>query len=403
MTATAPSPLPSPETLQALGTDALDRLILEVADAEGLLTGQPPIVVVDDASGALSAAAALLGENPVTLWCSSRLTLSAAAAHLEWLVANDLLPAEAARRITLLDTAPGEDAGKLATSPALPPGALVLARLPKAVAELRKQSAVLALAGCVAMVAGGRVKHMSRSMNDALALSFSEVHASRGRGSSRCLVAREARPDAALPAPAEGEAAPELWHGGSLPEAGALSLRGVGGVFGGASPDYGSALLLRALLENRADAAPDLMIDLGCGNGLLSSALRTAYPGAVLRASDDSLDAIASTRLTLAANGQPVDGEKTSLTWEASLSETPDACADLVLLNPPFHRGAAVDAGQIKTLLSACARVLAPGGQLWLVHNSHLRYRAQVEEYVGPCRERARDRRFTVLSATLRD
>ena len=44
-------------------------------------------------------------------------------------------------------------------------------------------------------------------------------------------------------------------------------------------------------------------------------------------------------------------------------------------------------------------RVLAPGGELWTVWNSHLRYRPDLERLVGPTRQIARDRTFTVTAS----
>ncbi|MBN9613820.1 MAG: methyltransferase, partial [Actinobacteria bacterium] len=41
-------------------------------------------------------------------------------------------------------------------------------------------------------------------------------------------------------------------------------------------------------------------------------------------------------------------------------------------------------------------------GELRLVFNSHLAYRGLVERVIGPARQVARDRTFTVLSATRR-
>ena len=87
------------------------------------------------------------------------------------------------------------------------------------------------------------------------------------------------------------------------------------------------------------------------------------------------------------------------VTWDDAISQLQDRSVDLVLLNPPFHDGTAIDATLVQGLLDAASRVLRPGGQLWFVHNSHLRFRTEVERRVGPVRQRARDRRFTVLSA----
>ena len=78
----------------------------------------------------------------------------------------------------------------------------------------------------------------------------------------------------------------------------------------------------------------------------------------------------------------------------------PDASVDVVLLNPPFHVGAAVHAEVARTLFADAARVLRPGGELWAVWNSHLRYRPTLETLVGPTRQAGRDPKFTVTVST---
>jgi len=46
--------------------------------------------------------------------------------------------------------------------------------------------------------------------------------------------------------------------------------------------------------------------------------------------------------------------------------------------------------------------VLRPGGELWCVWNSALRYRSELERIVGPTRQIARDPKFTVTVSTRR-
>src|SRR5699024_9507998 len=85
--------------------------------------------------------------------------------------------------------------------------------------------------------------------------------------------------------------------------------------------------------------------------------------------------------------------------WDHSLAREETGSADLVLLNPRFHDGTVIDATLVQELLDAAARGLRPRAQLWFGHNSHLRYRPEVEARIGAPRQQARDRRFTVLSA----
>ncbi|ASK67047.1 16S rRNA methyltransferase [Brachybacterium avium] len=373
--------------------DQTERVILQAAGEEGL-TGCPcDLIVVADSTGELTSAALdSLAEQPearVWSWSASRAETSALAERFASAVgAGRLVLAAGADPLPLEEFAAEADAH------------LVLARLPKSLAGLEDLARRLArFAGQggredLTLVAGGRVKHMTRSQNEVLAGSFTEVRASRGVGKSRALIASGPRPEALAPEPIAGAVTVSV-HG----QPRELALRGSGGVFGGSRADAGSLLLLealdRALVEGEISA--ERAVDLGSGNGLLTAHLAAALPEAEVLGSDDDAEAVASTRATLEASGLSREGVRVS--WDESLSQVADSSVDLVVLNPPFHDGTVVDATLVHGLLDSAARVLRPGGQLWFVHNSHLRYRAELEARVGAVQQRARDRRFTVLSA----
>ena len=80
----------------------------------------------------------------------------------------------------------------------------------------------------------------------------------------------------------------------------------------------------------------------------------------------------------------------------------PDGSADLIVCNPPFHSGGAVHAGAAGRLFEAAGRVLAPGGQLWTVFNSHLGYGPALRRLVGPTRMVHRDPKFSVTVSNQR-
>lgn len=371
-----------------------DRVVVENA-LEAAAPAGGDAVVLEDESGDLTAhALARAAEGPGRV-----LTLSASArrtARLRERFAAEI--ADGALTVPALG-AGSTDARVFAADAAAP--RLALMRLPKSLRELDARARELATAALaagteLALVAGGRVKHMSRSQNEVLEGIFAEVAATRGIGKSRALRAVGPRPGTAAQQPARGRVRVPV-----LGEDREIALRGLGGVFGGASADAGSRLLLAALdaeLASGSGAAVERAVDLGSGNGLLTAYLAAALPQARVRGSDDHLDAVASTRLTLAASG--LEREGVDVAWDDALRGEAAASADLVLLNPPFHDGAAIDARMVQELLDAAARVLRPGGRLWMVHNSHLRYRPELERRVGPVRQAARDRRFTVLAAT---
>ncbi|GAA1316726.1 MAG: class I SAM-dependent methyltransferase [Brachybacterium tyrofermentans] len=390
---TAPTAAQTPQ-----GADQTDRVIMAAAEEAGI--GCPcDVIVVDDATGALTdfalAAVAEHEDAKVLSWTSSTVLAATLAERFA-------TPLAAGRLLLPVGPQPVE----LGAAAARVEGhQMVLMRLPKSLHALEDRARRLAEAvrgrgdGGLELIAGGRVKHMTRSQNDVLAKLFTEVRASRGIGKSRALIGTGLREQTAGPTPTESTTRIVVRG-----QQRSLSLRGVGTVFGGSGADAGSLLLLSSL--DQAVAAGELATeespvrsaaDLGCGNGLMTSYLAAALPEASVLGSDEDADAVASTRATLAAND--LEREDIELVWDDAFSQVADRSLDLVLLNPPFHDGTAIDATLVDGLLDAASRVLRPGGQLWFVHNSHLRYRTEVERRVGPVRQRARDRRFTVLSA----
>src|SRR5690606_8468338 len=85
-----------------------------------------------------------------------------------------------------------------------------------------------------------------------------------------------------------------------------------------------------------------------------------------------------------------------------ALETEPDASAQLVVLNPPFHVGAAVHSGLAERLFADAARVLEPGGELWCVWNSHLNHRPILDKVIGSTKQAHRTTKFTVTSSRRR-
>ena len=315
----------------------LDSLIWDVAFGAAD-GGQRTVLICHDPTLDLTRAAVATGA-PV-LFCDSDYTRSQQARSLGAEVAGDV------RLDEYLAGATG--------------AAVAVGEMPKSLARLDYLARSIAGAGFdeVRLVLGANNKHLARSMNATLGESFEEVAASLGRGKFRCLVAS---------GPREVSYEPLLYDG----------LVAVGGVFSGAKPDRGGELLRSCL-----PAEPGRLLDLGCGNGSVTRGL-----GGV--ATDADADAVLSAR----AIGLEA-------TWDDAGSRLPDASFDTIALNPPFHDGTTVDATLVQHLLDASARLLAPGGALYLVHNSHLRYRGEVERRFASVEQVARDRTFTVLRAS---
>lgn len=309
---------------------------------------------------------------------------------------------------------------------------LLVSHMPKSLAELdylATTTASFAHPAGVTFVAGENNKHLNRSHNDVLARIFTEVRGSRGQGKFRCIVGENrcggqlsvAEGAGGKPVVAEnaggrlgvaesagGQLA--VAEGGSaaketLVTANSIKIQqseaglvGIGGVFSGAKPDAGGEFLasrVTADLETRdlADRCDLQILDLGAGNGSVSWDLLFST-NAQVTATDIAADAIVSASKNLERFGSRI-----TVVWDDAASTLEDEAFDVVVLNPPFHRGFAVDSTLVGDLLDAAYRVLKPGGLLYLVHNSHLRYRQQISELFTDVQQLGRNQRFTVVVA----
>lgn len=355
-----------------MAADAADRLILDEAAAALAEAAPEPgtVIVVDDAYGALALGAVDAGARGVRV-------------HQDPITGERALAENAAR----LGVPDAERPRSLPLGPELVDGArVVLMRLPRSLDRLDEVAALVAAhaAPDVRVFAGGRIKHMTLAMNDVLARWFDRVDVTHARQKSRVLVGSGlgARP-AGAPRPAE-----------SRDDELGLAIVAHGGVFAGTSVDIGTRFLLGVL----GDAVPDAAsaVDLACGSGVVAAWLARERPGIVVHASDRSAAAAASAALTAAANGV---ADRVHVVRADGLEHLPDASERLVVLNPPFHSDAALHTGIAARLFAEAARVLEPGGELWCVWNSHLRYRPLLERIVGPTRQVARNPKFTVTAS----
>ncbi|MBN9613426.1 MAG: methyltransferase, partial [Actinobacteria bacterium] len=342
--------LDAPE-LQAF--DATDELLLTTAAGiPGAARAKDPaspasIVVIGDRHGALTlGAAAVLGARGIRVFQDPLLAERALAAN--------------ARRLGLADAYTDHplDASLLTGAE------LVLLQLPRSLAELDEIAQAIArwASPHVIVLAGGRVKHMTRAMNEVLGRSFGQVTAGLAARKSRVLTAT-------LPLTVEqlGDARFPVW--GEDPDL-PFRMAAYGATFGGATLDHGSRLLLAGLedvagvprrivdsgTDGLIDNPPTRIVDLGCGNGVLAVSAALAFPEAQVIATDQSAAAVAATRLTAEAAGV---ADRVEVRRADGTEAVPDGWAELILLNPPFHSGSTVHAGVAHRLIRSCARALA--------------------------------------------
>jgi len=361
---------PDLEAPNLVAVDASDRLILDEAAADVAGSRPDTVVTIGDHYGALTLGALALGATAVRSYQDSLLGERALAGN-----------------------APDADYRRLPLGEELLRGArVVLLQLPKSLAELDEIAGAIARFAepDVRLFAGGRLKHMTIEMNTVLGRHFGEVSVSLARQKSRVLVARHPL------------SAPDEFPQRTFVEELGLWVCAHGGAFAGAKLDIGTRFLLSVIdgaLPDAARADGAVAIDLGCGTGILAAALARSHPHLRVIATDQSRIAVASATATMAANGL----DAVTVVRDIGLESQRDASADVILLNPPFHTGAAVTTGIAESLFRDAARVLRPGGELWTVFNSSLGYRAVLQRVVGPTREVARNAKFTVAASSRLD
>ena len=137
------------------------------------------------------------------------------------------------------------------------------------------------------------------------------------------------------------------------------------GLFGWNKIDQGSALLIEQLprLLSHFKKPPQSLLDLGCGYGYLALLAQSIHPFQRLVATDNNAAAL----LACQANFAAVDSMSEVIADDCAQSVTESF--DLILCNPPFHRGFELDKTLTDKFLATSARLLKPQGRAVFVVN----------------------------------
>ncbi|MEP4197131.1 MAG: class I SAM-dependent methyltransferase [Aliishimia sp.] len=163
----------------------------------------------------------------------------------------------------------------------------------------------------------------------------------------------------------------------------------VPGVFSANSVDPGSALLTQHVPENMSGK----IADLGAGWGYVSGRLLERCP----KISTLHLVEAQASALSCARNN--VTDPRASFHWDDATVWAGAKALDAVVMNPPFHAGRAAEPELGRAFITSAARLLRPGGKLWMVANRHLPYEQTLREHFVDVAEIAGDSRFKVLHA----
>ncbi|AYC43336.1 Ribosomal RNA large subunit methyltransferase G [Streptomyces griseorubiginosus] len=350
--------------------DASDEYLLRHLAAERVaLSGT--VVVVGDRWGAL---------------------VTALAAHRPVQITDSFLGQEATRaNLARAGVEPGTV--RLLTTQDPPPDRIdvLLVRVPKSLALLEDQLLRLApaLHADTVVVGTGMVKEIHTST-----LQLFE----RILGPTRTSLAeKKARLIFCTPQPSLERPANPWPYGYALPDGvGAVSGRAVvnhAGVFCADRLDIGTRFFLQHLPAGRG---AERIVDLGCGNGVVGTAVALGNPEAEVLFVDESFQAVASAEGTYKANGAPGRAE---FRVGDGLTGVPDGSVDVVLNNPPFHSHQATTDATAWRMFAGARRALRPGGELWVVGNRHLGYHVKLRKLFGNSQLVAGDPKFVVLKA----
>ncbi|MEV8065749.1 methyltransferase [Streptomyces sp. NPDC085995] len=353
--------------------DASDEYLLRHL-AEQAIDLSGTVVVVGDRWGALVTALAAHGPTQIT----------------------DSYLGQEATRLNLARNGAEPGAVRLLTTQDPPPDRIdvLLVRVPKSLALLEDQLLRLApaLHAGTVVVGTGMVKEIHTSTLTLFERIIGPTRTSLAERKARLILCT---PDPSLERPANPWPYAYTLPGG----VGAVSGRTVvnhAGVFCADRLDIGTRFLLQHLPDGD-DARR--VVDLGCGNGVVGTAMGLAHPEAEVLFTDESFQAVASAEATYKANGVPGHAE---FRVGDGLSGVPDGSVDLVLNNPPFHSHQATTDATAWRMFTGARRALRPGGSLWVIGNRHLGYHVKLRRLFGNSELVASDPKFVLLRAVKR-
>jgi 16S rRNA (guanine1207-N2)-methyltransferase len=161
------------------------------------------------------------------------------------------------------------------------------------------------------------------------------------------------------------------------------------GVFSVGQLDEGTKLLLSHIPYDKKS-----VLDIGSGSGVIGAIYKKKNPESALTLADASPLSVLASKKTLERNG---------ISGTVLESDVFDAIAgrfDLILCNPPFHKGVGTDYTFIERFARGAKPRLAHGGAVYIVANSFLNYEETLQKHIGRTETVANDGKFKVLRST---
>ncbi|MFM2590792.1 methyltransferase [Vibrio sp. TBV020] len=176
-----------------------------------------------------------------------------------------------------------------------------------------------------------------------------------------------------------------------------IELNNLPNVYSGESLDLGARFMIQHLPTN-----PNLkhVVDLGCGNGVLSVKMGQLNPSVKLTCVDESFMAVESARQNLLLNLG--DGREFNCIANNCLDDLVLDDVDMIMCNPPFHQQQAITDHIAWQMFCDAKQILRVGGQLLVIGNRHLGYDGKLARLFGKSNVKvvAANKKFVILQAT---
>ncbi|QYJ85726.1 methyltransferase [Shewanella mesophila] len=168
---------------------------------------------------------------------------------------------------------------------------------------------------------------------------------------------------------------------------GEITICNLVGVFSEKRLDEGTKLLLEHL-----PALHGKVLDFGCGAGIISAAMLKLQPTLDIDCVDINAMALASCRLTLAANGMTANVYPSDGIGQAQ------GVFDGIISNPPFHDGLQSTTNIAAQFVQDSAKKLKPSGKWRIVANRHLPYSELIAKQFKTVNVIAENNKYKVYS-----
>ncbi|WP_412724780.1 methyltransferase [Alteromonas sp. D210916BOD_24] len=274
---------------------------------------------------------------------------------------------------------------------------IILLKVPRALALLEQQLIDIQnyISPNTRVIATGKIKTITKSVLGLFEKYIGSTTTSLAKKKSRLVFA--------TPSPTIQQASspyPTRWQcKGTMGQT--ITLDNLANVFSRQSLDIGA----RIMLEHMTISANDVVVDLGCGNGVLGVNALALAPTCRVIFVDESFMALESARLNVLNNFPDKIAQcefVASNCMEALLSQKPRPAVTKVLCNPPFHQQNTITDHIAWQMFSDAREILVKSGHLVVVGNRHLDYHIKLKKLFGGAKVLASDKKFVILGTAKR-